>query len=131
MKIKKKHVFVIVLLLLITTYVLYGYYIGFNCKFRLSNNISTVLNPDFFPSYPDLTVLVNDEILTQMNLPSDRLYEEVVINKRLKLGYYWIEARSDSMGIFGAKDYFILYPRNIYIAQQGSSTDKHMMISVD
>lgn len=123
------YIFIIVILLFLTTYFIYGYYVGFNCKFILTNNVATFFNPEF-PKNPDLTVRVNEKLLTQLNMPSDRLHEEVVINKRLKIGYNFVYAESDSAGIFGSNRFLIFQPREIIIALQGSETDKHLMLVV-
>jgi len=113
-----------------TTYIVYGYTIGFSCKFVLSNNFFTFHNPNLFPTNPDLTILVNEELLTQLNMPSDRLHEYVVINKKLIIGYNYILAESDSMSVYNARRFFILYPRNIHIGLYSTLSHKHMGIAI-
>lgn len=82
------------------------------------------------PENPDVTVIIDNDTLSTVNIPSNQLHRPITLKKRLNLGYSVVEVYSDSMMIYAVDGFHIYSKRKINIGLFQSNQSDHFTIDI-
>lgn len=132
-KMRKRYLLIslISLTILGAVYYSYGMIYGFKCAFVLENHLYKFGNDNIIPINPDVTILVNEDTLTSLNLKSNQIHKRSIIQEKLGIGENTIAVYSDSARTYTIENLNIYYPRIINIDIFQSVSGKHLSIAIE